>query len=67
MRTNIDIDDDLVREAMKYAGVKTKKELIARTLREFIDNHKRKDLGDLRGKIKFHDDYDHKTMRKSAK
>ena len=63
MRTNIEIDDDLLNEAFKYANVKTKKELVALGLKEFIENHKRKDLRDLRGKIKINSGYDYKKMR----
>jgi Arc/MetJ family transcription regulator len=63
MRTNIDIDEELVKEAFKYAGVKTKKELIALGLKEFVENHKRRDLRELKGKIKFREGYDHKSMR----
>jgi Arc/MetJ family transcription regulator len=67
MRTNIDIDDALIREAFKYAGVNTKKELIALSLREFVENRKRKNLADLRGKIGFRKDYDYKAMRKGSR
>ncbi len=67
MRTNIDLDENLVNEAFKYTDVKTKKELIALTLREFVENRKRKDLGELRGKIKFREGYDHKSMRRGVK
>jgi len=67
MRTNIDLDDKLVSEAFKYAGVKTKKDLITLTLKEFIENRRRRDLGDLRGKIGFREGYDYKAMRRGGK
>src|SRR5208337_1156877 len=67
MRTNIDLDEELVKEAFKYADVKTKKELIALGLREFIENHKRRDLRDLRGKVRFREGYDHKALRSSGR
>jgi Arc/MetJ family transcription regulator len=63
MRTNIDLDDRLVNEAFKYAGVKTKKALITLTLKEFIESRKRRDLGELRGKVNFADGYDYKAHR----
>jgi Arc/MetJ family transcription regulator len=66
MRTNIVLDDDLVNEAFKYAeNIQTKKDLINTALKEFIQNHKIKDLRDLKGKIKFDDNYDYKQMRMS--
>jgi len=64
VRTNIVLDDELVNEAFKYAeNIQTKKDLINTALREFIQNHKIKDLRDLKGKIKFDDNYDYKQMR----
>lgn len=64
MRTNIDLDDQLMDEAFKHSDVKTKKDLIHQALKEFIENKKRKNLGDLRGKLVFEKDYDYKSMRK---
>jgi len=57
MRTNIILDEKLVKEAFRYAQVSTKKELIDLVLRELIENHRRKDIRELRGKIKIHDNY----------
>ena len=53
MRTNIVLDDALVEEAMILSGVKTKKELISKALREFVTTRKRLNLLDLDGKIDF--------------
>ena len=41
MRTNIVLDDDLVKEAFKYSGAKTKKELIHLALKELVENKQR--------------------------
>lgn len=65
MRTNIAIDDRVMQEAMKLSHAATKKETVEKALNEFISNHSRKDLSDLRGKIKFSDDYDYKALRGS--
>ncbi len=64
MRTNIVLNDQLVEEAFIYAGVSTKRELINVALQEFVDNHRRKDMRELRGKIKINADYDYKGLRK---
>jgi len=53
MQTNIVIDDKLIEEAMKITGIKTKKEIVNIALKELIENHKRKNLMDLKGKIQF--------------
>ena len=63
MRTNIDIDDALLKEAFSFSDAKTKKELIHEALNEFIRIRKRKDLTELAGKVQFRKDYDHKALR----
>jgi len=63
MRTNIVLDDKLVKEAFKLSRVKTKKELVSQALKEFIENRKRLNLMDLAGKIGFAKGYDYKTLR----
>lgn len=64
MRTNVVIDDKLLEEAFKLTKIKTKKELINTALEELVVNRKKKDLREIKGKIKFWDDYDYKEMRK---
>ena len=66
MRTNIVLDDNLVDEAFKYAEVKTKKELVQIALMEYIENHKKKNLFELKGKINFLEGYDYKKMREGV-
>jgi Arc/MetJ family transcription regulator len=63
MRTNIVLDDSLVNEAFKFSNAKTKKDLVYQALQEFVENRKRLNLLDLKGKIKFASDYDYKAMR----
>ena len=65
MRTNIMLNDELVNEAFQYSQtISTKRELIETALNEYVNNRKRKNIRELRGKIKFRDDYDYKKMRK---
>jgi len=66
MLTSIELDDKLVKEALKYSTVKNKKDLITMALKEFVETHKRKDLSDLKGKISFGDDYDYKKLREGV-
>ena len=64
MRTNIVLNDKLVEEAFKFSqSISTKRELVEIALREYVDNRKRKNLKELKGKIEFSDDYDYKAMR----
>ena len=65
MRTNVVLNDELVDEAFKYSQtISTKRELIETALKEYVNNRKRKNLRELRGKIQLSDDYDYKSMRK---
>jgi Arc/MetJ family transcription regulator len=66
MRTNIDIDDELLAQAFSVSRSRTKKELIHEALRVFIRLKKRKDLTELSGFIQFHEGYDHKKLRETS-
>jgi Arc/MetJ family transcription regulator len=63
MRTNIVLDDSLVKEALKLSRVKTKKEVVNQALKEFVENRKRLNLMDLFGKIEFSKNYNYKVLR----
>ncbi|HHN65547.1 MAG TPA: type II toxin-antitoxin system VapB family antitoxin [Nitrospirae bacterium] len=63
MRTNIVLDDELIKEAFKYSKARTKKELIHEAIKEYIETRKRKDLSKLRGKIQFKENYNYKKLR----
>jgi Arc/MetJ family transcription regulator len=65
MRTNIVLNDELVEEAFKFSeAISTKKELIEMALKEYVNTRKRKNIKELKGKIKFQKNYDYKAMRK---
>ena len=64
MRTNIVLNDELVDEAFRYAQtISTKRELVEIALQEYVNNRKRKNIKELKGKIKLREDYDYKGMR----
>ncbi len=63
MRTNINLDDQLVEDAFKLSRAKTKRELIHEALEEFVQSRRRMDLLDLEGRIEFAKGYDHKKVR----
>lgn len=64
MRTNIVINDELMRLAKKLSGITTKRELVEEALKTFISVKKKKPLTDLVGKIQFREGYDHKSLRR---
>lgn len=63
MRTNIVLDEALVKEGLKLGRVTTMRELVDIALHEFVENRKRLNLRDLKGTGGLRDDYDHKAMR----
>ncbi len=63
MRTNIVLDDDLVREGLRLTEARTKRELIHMALKELIRVRRKRNLGELAGRVRLADDFDHKAMR----
>jgi Arc/MetJ family transcription regulator len=56
MRTNIDIDDELMRGAMRASGAPTKRAAVERGLRLLIDVGGQRAIRRLRGKVKWRGD-----------
>jgi len=63
MRTNIVLDEKLVKEAMKLANVKTKREAVHVALRRFVQSGRQKRLLDLYATGGIRKDYDYKKAR----
>ena len=64
MRTNIVIDDALMAEALKTAGVRTKREVVELGLKTLIRLRRQEGLRRLRGKLDWDGDLD--AMRADA-
>ena len=58
MRTNIDIDDEQMANAMKAGGFKTKREAVNEALRRFNQLEAQKEILKWRGKLKWVGDLD---------
>jgi Arc/MetJ family transcription regulator len=63
LRTNVELDEKLLAEAMKLTRIKTKKETVNLALEELVRKMKRKKMLDLEGKVHWEGDLD--EMRKS--
>ncbi|WP_019508231.1 type II toxin-antitoxin system VapB family antitoxin [Pleurocapsa sp. PCC 7319] len=63
MRTNIELDDQLVEKAFALTGIRTKKELVNFALKELIKSRSPKDLLDLAGQIEFTEGFSTDTVR----
>ena len=53
MRTNIEIDDSLMADALKATGLTTKKETVELGLKVLIKLNKQASIRSLRGKLKW--------------
>jgi Arc/MetJ family transcription regulator len=58
MRTNIEIDDDLMANVLKVTGLKTKKEAVEQGLLSLIRLKKQQSIRGLRGKLNWDADLD---------
>ncbi len=56
MRTNIDIDDQLMRQAMRSSGARTKRATVEAALRLLIQTRRQASLRRLRGKVAWEGD-----------
>lgn len=56
MRTNIEIDVELLNAGLDLSGLKTKKDLVNEALKEFVKMLRRKEMKSLRGKVAWEGD-----------
>ena len=64
MRTNIEIDDTLMKETLKITGLKTKREVVEFALKELLRLGKQTDLKKLKGKFYWEGDLDEMRLDK---
>ena len=58
MRTNIDIDDELMRSALAATGLRTKKAVVEEALKLLVKLKGQERIRELRGKIRWEGDLD---------
>ena len=63
MATNLAIDPDLLDEALRVSGEKTKKAAVTKALEEFIARRRQKKLLKLFGEFEWNPDFDYKNER----
>ena len=64
MRTNIEIDDKLMSDALKATGLATKKDAVELGLKTLVRLKKQESIRSLRGKLKWSGDLD--DMRQAS-
>jgi Arc/MetJ family transcription regulator len=66
MRTNIEIDDELMREAMRATGERTKRAVVERGLRLLVQTRGQSRIRRLRGKVTWRGDLDDSRRTRDA-
>jgi Arc/MetJ family transcription regulator len=51
MRTNIELDDVLVKQAIKLSKLKTKREVVQEALKSYVASMKKRELLNLKGRV----------------
>jgi Arc/MetJ family transcription regulator len=64
MRTNIVLDDRLVKEVMRLSKVRTKREAVDLALRAYVARSKQRDILKLLGETLITPDYDVRAVRR---
>jgi Arc/MetJ family transcription regulator len=64
MRTNVVIDDQLIKTALKLSGLRTKKDAIEAGLRLLVQFKRQAKIKDFRGKLKWTGDLDNMRIDK---
>jgi Arc/MetJ family transcription regulator len=64
MRTNVVVDDDLMKSALKVSGLKTKKDAIEEGLKLLVQVRGRKEIKGFRGKLKWSGSLDEMRLDK---
>jgi Arc/MetJ family transcription regulator len=63
MATNLSLDPELLEQALRVSGERTKKAAVTRALQEFIARRKQKHLLELMGKLEWDESFDYKAER----
>lgn len=58
MRTSIEINDQLIQQALELSQLKTKKDVVNEALEQFVKKMKRLRMLELQGKVKWEGDLD---------
>jgi Arc/MetJ family transcription regulator len=63
MATNLQIEDDLIQEALLLGGHRTKRAVVEEALREYVQRRKQLKILELFGTIEYDPEYDYKQQR----
>jgi Arc/MetJ family transcription regulator len=66
MRTNIDIDDRLMRQAMRTSGARTKRAVVEEALRLLVQTRGQRSIRRLRGNVGWEGDLHSSRLERAA-
>jgi Arc/MetJ family transcription regulator len=66
MRTNIEIDDQLMRQAMRCSGARTKKAAVEAGLRLLAETYAQGSIRKLRGKVNWEGDLEQSRLSRAS-
>ena len=66
MATNLQLDDNLIKQAVTLGGHHTKRAAVTQALSDYIRNLQQEKILDLFGKVDFSPEYDYKRQRARA-
>lgn len=66
MATNLEIDNNLMQEALKLGGHRTKRAVVEEALQEYVQRRKQLTITKLFGTIEYEEDHDYKKQRHNS-
>lgn len=63
MATNLQIDENLIRAALRLGGHRTKRAVVEEALREYVLRRQQLEVAELFGTIDYDEGYDYKVQR----
>lgn len=64
MATNLALNDELIDEARRLGGHRTKRQAVNEALEEYVAKRKRREVTKIFGEVDWDPDYDHKEERR---
>ena len=66
MATNLQVDDRLIKKALKLGKHKTKKDAVTKALIEYIDHLEQEKIFSMFGTVEYGPEYDYKKQRRRS-
>lgn len=64
MPTNLALDDELIDEARRLGGHRTKRQAVNEALEEYVSRRKRREVVKIFGQVEWDPEYDYKAERR---